>query len=160
QQHSCNCRTVHSLDEFKRAMLFQTADGAPPHLLGQTIHDLDAGEIALVHRAIEALPGKSLLMDRAVWVAIEEAAELVLELAHSFKGARHERPGELLVGQPCATLDRVHEMALNGVARCKRDVVPTLHHARAAALAKESLHGDGDAERRVSSLRMQGREQT
>jgi len=140
-------------------VLFQASDAAPPNLLGKPIHDLDAGEIALVHRAVEALSCERLLMDRSVRIAIEEAAELVLQLAHSFEGSRYERPGKLLVGQPCASLDRVHEVPLDGVARCESDVVAALNHARAAGLAEQPLHRNGDGERRIRCLRMQCREQ-
>ena len=55
-------------------------DAARPHLLGEPVHDLDAGKVALVHRAVERLAGERLLVDRAVGIAVEEAAELVLEL--------------------------------------------------------------------------------
>ena len=43
-------------------------------------HDLDAGEIAFVDGAVEALAGERFLMDRAVGVAIEQAADAVFEL--------------------------------------------------------------------------------
>ena len=57
---------------------------------------------------------------------------------------RHQRPGQILVGQPLAALDRVHEVALDRIARGERDVVAALHHARAAALAEQPLDRDGD----------------
>ena len=57
---------------------------------------------------------------------------------------RHERPREVLVGQPLAAFDRVHEVALDRIARGERDVVAALDHARAAALAEQALHRDGD----------------
>ena len=94
-------------------------------------------------------PGEGLLVDGAVRIAVEEAAELVLQLVDALDGAGHQRPGEILVGQPFAALDGVHEMALDRVARGERDVVAALHHARAAAFAEQSLHRDGDVERRV-----------
>ena len=43
------------LDELDRAMLFEPADAARPHLLGEAVDDLDAGQIALVHGAVEGL---------------------------------------------------------------------------------------------------------
>ena len=69
-------------------MLFQPMDAARPHLLGEAVHDLDAGEIALVHRAVEGLPGERLLVNRAVGIAVEEAAELVLELVDRARSRR------------------------------------------------------------------------
>ena len=42
------------------------ADAARPHLLGEAVDDLDAGEVALVHGAVEGLAGERLLVDGAV----------------------------------------------------------------------------------------------
>ena len=75
-------------------------DAARPHLLGQAIDDLDAGEIALVDGAVVGLAGERLLVDGAVGVAVEEAADLVLQLADAHRRLRHQRPGKLLVVEP------------------------------------------------------------
>ena len=83
--------------QFDRAMLLEPPDAARPDLLREAVDDLDAGEIALVHRAVERLPGERLLVDGAVRIAIEEAAELVLQLVDALDRARHELPRELLV---------------------------------------------------------------
>src|SRR4029453_13352841 len=99
---------------------------------------------------------KSLLMDRSVRVAIEEAAELVLQLADALDCNRNQGPRELLVGQPFAAFDRIHEMALDGVARRERGVIPALNHARAPALAEEALYRDGDGKLRIRLVRVQG----
>src|SRR6266850_317792 len=88
---------------------------APPHLLGQAVDDLDAGEIALVDGAVEGLSRERLLVDGAVRVAVEEAAELVLQLADAHRRGRHQQPGQLLVVEPGAAFDRVHEMALDRI---------------------------------------------
>ena len=85
-------------------------------------------------------------MQRAVAVPVEEAADLVLQLAHPLGGGRDEGPGQLLVGQPLAALDRVHEVALDRVAGRERHVVAALDHAGAAALAEQPLDRDGDAQ--------------
>src|SRR5205823_5937703 len=100
-----------------------------------------------------------LLVDRAVGIAIEEAAELVLELVDALDRERHQLPRELLVGQPFAALDGVHEVALDGVFGGERDVVAALDHARAAALAQQSLHRDGDGELRRRLVCVQRGEQ-
>ena len=126
----------------------------------EPVHDLDAGEIALVHGAVEGLPGERLLVDRAVGVAVEEAAELVLELVDPLDRAVDERPREILVGQPLAAFDRVHEMALDRIARRERDVVAALDHPRAAAFAEQALDGDRDVQRRVRGVRVQRREES
>ena len=100
-------------------MLLEPIDAARPHLLGQPVDDLDAGQVALVHGAVEGLAGERLLMHGAVGIAIEEAAELVLELVDALDRAVDQRPREILVGQPLAALDRVHEVALDRVARAR-----------------------------------------
>ena len=45
-------RVLHELD---RAMLLEALDARDPHLLGEAVDDLDAGEVALVHGAVEGL---------------------------------------------------------------------------------------------------------
>jgi hypothetical protein len=145
--------------QFNRAMLLQAFDVARPDLLGEPVDDLDAGEIALVHGAIETLPGEGLLVHRAIRIAVEEAAQLVLELVDALHRERHQLPGEILVRQPLAALDRVHEVPLDRIARRKRDVVAALHHARAAALAEQALHRDRDRQPGRSLVRVQRREQ-
>ena len=64
-------------------MLLQAPDRGPrPHLLHQPVDDLDAGEVALVDGAVEGLAGERLAVQAAVGIAIEEAADLVFQLAH------------------------------------------------------------------------------
>src|SRR5262249_1319327 len=104
--------------------------------------------------------GEGFLMDGAVGVAVEEAAELVFQLVDSFDGERHQLPGEILVRQPLAALDRVHEVALDRVFLGERDVVTALHHARAAAFAAQSLARDGDRELGRGLVRVQRSEET
>ena len=147
-------------DQRHGAVLLQATDRPSPHLLHQAVDDLDAGEVALVHSAVEGLPGEGLAVQRAVGVAVEEAADLVFQLVHALDGLGDERPRHLLVGQPLAALDGVHEVALDGVARIERDVVAALHHARAAALADQALGGDGHLQRRIGPMRVQRREQS
>ena len=153
-------RAILCGNERHGAMLFQATDRSRPHLLHQPIDDLDAGEIALVHRPIEGLAGEGLAVQRTVGIAIEEAADLVLELAHALDRGAHQRPGQLLMRQPFAALDGVHEMALDRVARVERHVVAALHHARAAAFPEQAFGRDGDVEIGIDLERMQRREQT
>ena len=111
-----------------------------------------------MHGAVEALPGEGFAVQRAVRIAIEEAADLVLELLHPLDRGRHQRPGQLLVRQPFAALDRVHEVALDRVAGVERYVVAALHHAGAAALAEQALADDRDLEIGIGLVRVQRRE--
>jgi len=108
-----------------------------------------------VHRAVEGLPRERFLVQRPVGIAVEEAADLVLELVHTLDRLRDQRPREVLVRQPLAALDGVHEMALDRVARRERHVVAALDHARAAAFAQQPLHRDRDGKIGRRALRMQ-----
>ncbi len=95
-------------------------------------HDLDAGEVAFVDGAVEALAGERFLVDRAVGVAVEEAADAVFELDDAVGRIVHECPGELLVVEELAAADRVVEVFVEGVGRVEDAVVSALDHARAA----------------------------
>ena len=94
-------------------MILQPPHVAPPDLLGQPVDDLDAGEIALVHGAVEGLPGERLLMHGAVGIAVEEAADLVFQFADANGRGRDQEPRQLLLVEPAAALDGVHEMPLD-----------------------------------------------
>ena len=91
-------------NERDRAVLFQPPDRPRPDLLHQPVDDLDAGEIALVHGAVEGLAGKGLAVQRAVGIAIEEAADLVLQLAHPLDRGRspasRRAPGAAAICRP------------------------------------------------------------
>src|SRR5207237_435364 len=92
------------------AVLLESPDGrARPHLLGETVHDLDAREIAFVNRAVVGLAGEGLLVDAAIGVAVEEAAVAILELPHASRRLRHQRPHQLLVIDPAAARQGVEE---------------------------------------------------
>src|SRR3972149_4443512 len=101
----------------------EPAPVAPPHLLGEPVDDLDAGQVALVDGAVKSLSRRGRLGSAAVGIAIEEAAERVLELAHARGRIVHQEPGKILVVQPAAALDGIHEMAFDAVAGSERDVV-------------------------------------
>ena len=134
------------LDDLDRAMVLEPADVARPDLLGQAVDDLDAGEVALVHGAIEGLSGEGLLVHGAVGRPVEEAAELGLQLADADLRPFHQGPGQVLVVEPLAALDGVHEVALDGITRRQGDVVAALDHAGASRLAEEALDADGDGQ--------------
>src|SRR5881397_3281664 len=53
------------------------------YMLGEPVHELEAGEVALVDGAVVALAGERLLVDAAVGMAVEEAAVARLELEHA-----------------------------------------------------------------------------
>ena len=97
-------------------------------------------------------------MHRTVGVAVEEAAEFVLEFADAYLRAGDEDPGEVLVVQPFAAFDRIHEMSFDRVACRQRNIVAALHHARAAAFAEQALDRDGYVEIGRGLLRVQSGE--
>jgi len=135
--------------ELDRAALLEGPDVvASQHLLGQAIHDLDAGEVALVDRPIVRLPGERLLMDPSLGRPVEEAAVARLELEHSPRCLHDQGPHELLVVDPAAAGERVEEVRVERVGLGEHGVVAALHHARAAGAPKQSLHDDGDRKAR------------
>ena len=140
-------------------MLLEPAHVERQHLLHHPVDDLDAGQVALVHGAVEALPRERLQVDGAVRVAVEEAADLVLQLLDALHRALDQLPREILARQPLAADDGVHEVALDGVFRGDCDVVASLHHASAAGLAEQPLDRHRDLGVRMGLLRMQGGEQ-
>ena len=158
--HAGEGAAITGADQLHRPVVLEAADRSRPHLLGKPVDDLDAGEVALVDGAVEGLPGEGLLVHGAVRVAVEEATELVLELAHAHPCAGDQRPGEILVVEPLAPLDRVHEVALHRVLGRQRHVVAALHHSGAAALAEQTLDGDGQLELGRRRLRVKRGEES
>ena len=123
EEHGAYCRRLHGVrpmglpptlrDQRHRAVLLEPPDRPRPDLLHQPVDDLDAGEIALVHSAIERLAGEGLAVQRPIRIAVEETADLVFQFLHAFDRFGHQRPGKILVGQPFAAVDGVHEMPLD-----------------------------------------------
>ena len=112
-------------------------------------------------RAVGGLPGKGLLMQRAIGVAVEEATDFIFQLVDAHHRLFAEFPRHVLIGQPFAALYGVHEMPLDTIAPAQRHVIATLHHARATAFPDEALDGNGNPRaRRCGLLRMKGCEKT
>ncbi len=144
--------------ELHRAVLLERLDGrAPPHLLGEPVHDLDAGEVALVDRAVVGLPREGLLVDAPVRMAVEEAAVARLQLQHPARCFLDQRVDQLLVVDPAAALERVEQMRLERVRRGEDRVVAALHHARAARAPEQALDRDGHLQVRRAVGRVQRR---
>ena len=145
--------------QFDGAVVLQALHAPGPDLLGQPVDDLDAGEVALVHGAVEGLPGEGLLVDGAVRVAVEVAPQFVLQLTDADLRLGHQGPGQFLVVKPLAALDGVHEVALGGIALGQRHVVAALDHPRAAGLAEQALDADRDVQVGFALQGVQRREQ-
>ena len=143
-QNTGQRRPVPRRDQPDRAMLLQFLDTARQHLLHQPVDDLDPGQITLVHGAVGRLAGKRLLMQRPIGIAVKETPNLILQFTDAHHSLLAQPPCHVLVGQPLAAMDRVHEMPLDRIATTKRHVVAALHHPRAAAFADQPLDGDGD----------------
>ena len=141
-------------------MFLELLNRAGEHLLHQPVNDLDPRQVALVHRPVRRLPGKGLVVQRAVRVAIKEAADFVLQLVDTLNRQLAKPPGHVLIRQPFAADHRVHEVALHCVARPGRDIISALHHARAAGFADQPFHRDGDLRIGCGLLRMQGAKQS
>ena len=113
--------------------------GRRRYLFHQPVDDLDPGQIALVDGPVGGLSGEGLLMQRAVGIPVEEAADLVFKLMDTFDGGAAQTPCHVLVGKPFAAVDGVHEMAFDRIAAAERHIVAALDHACAAAFADQAL---------------------
>jgi len=122
-------------------------EGARLRLLGEAIHDLDAGEVALVDGAVVGLAGERLLVDAALGVAVEQTAVARLQLEYATGRLRHQPPHQLLVVDPAAAVERVGQMRLERVGGREHGVVAALHHAGAAGAAEEPFDHDRNRER-------------
>ena len=161
KEHARERATVARGDEANRAVFLQLLDRPRQNLLHQTADDFYPGQVALVDRAVGGLPGKRLLMDAAIGVAVKETADLVLKLVDTHHRLFTEFPRHILIGQPFAALYGVHEMPLDAIAPAQRHVIATLHHARAAAFPDEALDGNGNPRAsRCGLLRMKRCEKT
>src|SRR6058998_733965 len=119
--------------ELDRAALLEHRDVRPREgLLGQAVHDLDPGEVALVDRPVVALAGEGLLVDPALARPVEEAAVAPLELERAAGRLGDERPDELLVVDEAAARERVEQVRLERIGLGEDRVVAALHHAGAA----------------------------
>src|SRR4029079_18986346 len=96
-------------------------------------------------------------VDRAVRIAIEIAAEAILELDDPLGRLRDEEPRELLVVDHGAAAQRVVVLLVERGVRMQHHVVAALNHARTSALADEPLARDGDAQSRIGVARAKRR---
>src|SRR5215813_1693891 len=121
-------------------MLFKGTDGGTsPHLLGESVHDFDAREIALVNRSVVRLAGERLLVDAPVGMPNEEAPVTALQLQHPPRRCGDKRPHELLVVDPSAAYHCVEKVGVDGVGLREHGVVAALDHAGAARPPEQSL---------------------
>ena len=144
EQNPRDAAAVLGRDQPRGAMFLQPFDGPGKHLLHQSVDDLDTCQVALVHGAVGGLPGKRLVMQRSVGIAVKETADLIFQFAHPLRRSLAEPPRHILIRQPLAAVNRVHEMPLDAVAGSKRNIVSTLHHPRTAAFADQTLDSQGN----------------
>ena len=126
------------------AVFLQLLDLAAKHLFHQPVDDLDTRQIALMDGAVGGLAGKGLLVKRAVGVAVKETANFVFQLMYAFDSGAAQLPGHVLIRQPFATIDRIHEVPLDRVAAAKRHIIAALNHAGAAAFSDQTLDRQRD----------------
>ena len=143
-KNACERSPVFGRDQADCTMFLKLFDIAGQHLLHQAIDDLDPGQIALVHGAVGRLTREGFLMQRAIRVAVKETSDLILQLADAHHGFFAKAPRHVLVGQPLAALDRVHEMPFDTVAVAQCHIIAALHHAGAAAFSDQPFDGNCD----------------
>ena len=125
-------------------MFFKFFNRASKNLFHQAIDDLNTCQVTLVHGTVCGLSGKRFLVERSVFIAVEKAADLVFKLVDADYCLLAQAPRHVLVRQPFAAIDRVHEMALNGIATAECNIVAALHHTCATAFADQPLYGNRD----------------
>jgi hypothetical protein len=128
--------------QLEAARVFETGDIAGEDLVAKSRHDFDARQVADVHRPVEGLSGKCLLVHASIGCAIEQASHPVLEFAHDPRRLADERPREVLIIEKPAAADRILEVSLDGVVFAEHDVVAALDHPSAAALAEHALRNE------------------
>ena len=75
-------------------MFFEAGNaGASQHLFHQPVHDFDSGQVALVDGPVKTLAGKRLLVEAAVGIAVEEAADFIFKFDARAGGWRGSRRG-------------------------------------------------------------------
>ena len=62
--------------------------------------------------SIKSLPRKSFLVNCAVGVTVEKTSQFVFQLVDTLNSLGHQSPGEILIGKPLTSLDRVHKVPL------------------------------------------------
>jgi len=145
-------------EQLDGTVLLEGADRpANPHLLGEPVHDLDAGQISLVNGPVVRLAGEGLLVDAAVGVPVEKAAVATFQLQHAPRRLGDESPDELLVVDPAAARQGVEEVRIEGVGRGEHGVVAALDHPRAAGAAEQPFDDDGHRQVRRAVRGVQSR---
>ncbi len=130
----------------ERARVRQLARTQAEHLVTQPAHDLDARLVAAMYGAAEVLRRERLLVDRAVGVAVEEAAHPCLQLVDNAGSVLNERPRQLLIVDVPAALERVGVVQIERVARVEHGIVAALHHDGATGPADDPLAHERDAQ--------------
>src|SRR5262249_9550507 len=136
EERARNPITRGTAQEGDSTVIFQSWNATAPHLFHQPVHDLDAGEIPTVYSAIIRLPREGFLMDGTVRITIKEATHPRFKLANALRGCLHERPGEFLVIEVRAPLNRILEVLRERILGMQDSVVAPLHHACAAGFAQ------------------------
>ena len=112
-----------------------------------------------MHCAIECLAGKRLVMQRTIVVAIKETSKLIFQFLHPRDRGLTQAHRHILIWQPLATIDGIHEMTFHRVTGRQGNVVATLHHARATTFTEQTLNCNSDMEVWIGLARVQSREQ-
>src|SRR5690554_4404774 len=92
---------------------------------------------------IKGLPSERFTVQRAIVVTIEKASHFIFKLKYPLWCSFNQAPGQLLIGNPIATVNRIHEVTFNRITTIQGNVVPTLNHTSTATLAQQAFNGDG-----------------
>ena len=146
------------VQESDGAVFVKKGHAGSQDVLFQPGHYLDAGEVTPVDRAVETLPGESLLEDVSPAVPVEETPQR-LQFGNNPGRLVDQQPGQFLVVDEPSAANSVFEMPLEGILWIQDRVIAALHHTSAAALANLTLGDDHDIQVGVFSVGVQGRHQ-
>ena len=83
-------------------------------------------------------------MQAAIRIAIKKASHFIFQLGNPFNRQITKPPGHILIRQPFAANNSIHEMAFNRIAATKRHIIAALYHTGTAAFANKPLYRKGD----------------
>src|SRR5437899_472840 len=99
-----------------------------------------------MHSTVEGLSCERFLMNGAVRIAVEQAADAILQFDDPLGSLFHKSPGERLIVDPTTPRHGIAKMLVKGIRRVEHAVIAALHHPCAAALPEQAFHRNDDPE--------------
>ena len=94
--------------------------------------------------SVKCLTRKCFLMKCAIRITIKKTANFIFQLMYPRHCRADQTPCHILIRQPLAANDCIHEMALHRVLWVQCHIITTLHHACAATFPNQALYRYSD----------------